>query len=95
LSIYLLRWAAGFQTCIAEYFESRHQLSSRISDCQSKVRAGMRANALTALFGIELDRLRRPPVDDYLQVVGLPDVFAAGDVAAANGATFSLTSLRS
>jgi NADH dehydrogenase FAD-containing subunit len=37
----------------------------------------------------------RLPVDDYLQVVGLPDVFAAGDVAAANGATFSLTSLRS
>jgi NADH dehydrogenase len=25
----------------------------------------------------------RLPVDDYLQMVGLPDVFAAGDVAAA------------
>ncbi len=46
--------------------------------------AGMRANALTALFGIELDRLGRLPVDDYLQVVGVPPgVFAAGDVAAA------------
>ena len=45
--------------------------------------AGMRANALTALFGIELDRLGRVPVDDYLQVVGVPGVFAAGDVAAA------------
>jgi NADH dehydrogenase len=45
--------------------------------------AGMRANALTALFGIELDRLGRLPVDDYLQVVGVPGVFAAGDVAAA------------
>jgi NADH dehydrogenase len=45
--------------------------------------AGMRANALTAQFGIELDRLGRLPVDDYLQVVGVPGVFAAGDVAAA------------
>jgi NADH dehydrogenase len=45
--------------------------------------AGMRANPLTALFGIELDRLGRLPVDDYLQVVGVPGVFAAGDVAAA------------
>ena len=45
--------------------------------------AGMRANALTALFGVELDPLGRLPVDDYLQVVGVPDVFAAGDVAAA------------
>jgi NADH:ubiquinone reductase (H+-translocating) len=45
--------------------------------------AGMRANALTALFGIELDRLGRLPVDDYLRVVGVPGVFAAGDVAAA------------
>jgi NADH dehydrogenase len=45
--------------------------------------AGMRANALTSLFGIELDRLGRLPVDDYLHVVGVPGVFAAGDVAAA------------
>ena len=45
--------------------------------------AGMRANALTSLFGIELDRLGRLPVDDYLEVVGVPGVFAAGDVAAA------------
>jgi NADH:ubiquinone reductase (H+-translocating) len=45
--------------------------------------AGMRANTLTAAFGIELDRLGRLPVDDYLQAVGVPNVFAAGDVAAA------------
>jgi NADH:ubiquinone reductase (H+-translocating) len=45
--------------------------------------AGLRANALTALFGIELDGLGRLPVDDYLEVVGVPGVFAAGDVAAA------------
>jgi NADH dehydrogenase len=45
--------------------------------------AGMRANPLTALFGIELDRLGRLPVDDFLQVVGAPGAFAAGDVAAA------------
>ena len=45
--------------------------------------AGMRANALTGLFGTELDRLGRVTVDDYLQVVGVAGVFAAGDVAAA------------
>jgi NADH dehydrogenase len=45
--------------------------------------AGMRANALTSLFGVELDRLGRLTVDDYLQVVDVPGVFAAGDVAAA------------
>ena len=45
--------------------------------------AGMRANALTSLFGIELDRSGRLTVDDYLEVVGVPGVFAAGDVAAA------------
>jgi NADH:ubiquinone reductase (H+-translocating) len=45
--------------------------------------AGMRANPLTALFSTERDRLGRLPVDDYLQVVDVPGVFAAGDVAAA------------
>lgn len=45
--------------------------------------AGMRANPLTAQFGAERDRLGRLPVDAYLQVIGSPGVFAAGDVAAA------------
>ena len=45
--------------------------------------AGMRANPLTAQLGVERDRLGRLPVDDYLQVIGSPGVFAAGDVAAA------------
>jgi NADH:ubiquinone reductase (H+-translocating) len=45
--------------------------------------AGMRAHALAALFDTERDRLGRLTVDDYLQVVGVPGVFAAGDVAAA------------
>lgn len=45
--------------------------------------AGMRANPLTAQLGIERDRLGRVPVDDYLRVIGVPGVFAAGDVAAA------------
>lgn len=45
--------------------------------------AGMRANPLTAQLGTERDRLGRLPVDDYLQVIGSPGVFAAGDVAAA------------
>lgn len=45
--------------------------------------AGMRANPLTADLGVVCDRLGRVPVDDYLRVVDVPDVFAAGDVAAA------------
>ena len=43
--------------------------------------AGMRANPLTAQFGVPCDRLGRLPVDDYLKVVGVDNVFAAGDVA--------------
>jgi NADH dehydrogenase len=45
--------------------------------------AGMRANPLTADFGVDRDRLGRLAVDDYLRVCGVPAVFAAGDVAAA------------
>ncbi|BBX03599.1 NADH dehydrogenase [Mycolicibacterium moriokaense] len=45
--------------------------------------AGMRANPLTAQFGVSRDRLGRLPVDDYLRVEGVSGVFAAGDVAAA------------
>lgn len=45
--------------------------------------AGMRANPLTAEFGVDRDRLGRLPVDDYLRVCGVPGVFAAGDVAVA------------
>jgi NADH dehydrogenase len=45
--------------------------------------AGMRANPLTAQFGVPRDKLGRLPVDDYLRVEGVPGVFAAGDVAAA------------
>ena len=45
--------------------------------------AGMRANALPAQFGVPLDGLGRLPVDDFLRVEGVDNVFAAGDVAAA------------
>jgi NADH dehydrogenase len=45
--------------------------------------AGMRANPLTAELGVPRDRLGRLPVDDYLRVDGVTDVFAAGDVASA------------
>jgi NADH:ubiquinone reductase (H+-translocating) len=45
--------------------------------------AGMRANPLTAEFGVDRDRLGRLPVDDYLRVGGVPAAFAAGDVAVA------------
>jgi NADH:quinone reductase (non-electrogenic) len=45
--------------------------------------AGMRASPLTEQLPVACDRLGRVPVDDHLQVVGVPAVFAAGDVAAA------------
>lgn len=45
--------------------------------------AGMRANPLAAQLPVGLDRLGRVPVDGRLRVEGVPDVFAAGDVAAA------------
>jgi NADH dehydrogenase len=44
---------------------------------------GLRANPLAARLGVATDRLGRVPVDEALQVQGLPDVFAAGDVAQA------------
>src|SRR5262245_29117680 len=45
--------------------------------------AGMRASPLTADLGVVRDVLDRVPVDDYLRVEGVQDVFAAGDVASA------------
>jgi NADH dehydrogenase len=45
--------------------------------------AGMRANPLTRLFPAERDRLGRIPVDEYMRVKGMTNVFAAGDVASA------------
>jgi NADH dehydrogenase len=43
----------------------------------------MRASPLTEQLPVPCDRLGRVQVDDYLRVVGLESVFAAGDVAAA------------
>jgi NADH:ubiquinone reductase (H+-translocating) len=45
--------------------------------------AGMRASSLTEQLPAARDRLGRVEVDDYLRVIGVPSVFAAGDVAAA------------
>jgi NADH dehydrogenase len=45
--------------------------------------AGMRASPLTEQLPVVRDRLGRVPVDDHLRVIGVPSVFAAGDVAAA------------
>jgi NADH dehydrogenase len=45
--------------------------------------AGMRASALTAQLPVQCDRFGRVPVDDFLRVIGVAAVFAAGDVAAA------------
>src|SRR5215510_5885653 len=43
--------------------------------------AGMRANPLTQLFPVERDRFGRLPVDAFMRVNGVANVFAAGDVA--------------
>jgi NADH dehydrogenase len=43
--------------------------------------AGMRANPLTQLFPVERDRFSRMPVDEFMRVKGVANVFAAGDVA--------------
>ncbi|OBG54384.1 NAD(P)/FAD-dependent oxidoreductase [Mycobacterium sp. E735] len=45
--------------------------------------AGMRASPLTEQLPVARDGLGRVPVDDCLRVIGVPEVFAAGDVAAA------------
>jgi NADH:quinone reductase (non-electrogenic) len=43
--------------------------------------AGIRANPLTRLFPVERDRFGRVPVDEFMRVRGMANVFAAGDVA--------------
>jgi len=43
--------------------------------------AGMRASPLTEQLPAARDRMGRVAVDDYLRVIGVPAVFAAGDVA--------------
>lgn len=45
--------------------------------------AGMAASPLTAQIPGERDRLGRLSVDTHLQVIGVPDVYAAGDTALA------------
>lgn len=45
--------------------------------------AGMRASRLTEQLPVARDRLGRLQVDDYLRVIRVPAMFAAGDVAAA------------
>jgi NADH dehydrogenase len=45
--------------------------------------AGLRASPLTEQLSGARDPLGRVPVDDYLRVIGVESIFAAGDVAAA------------
>jgi NADH dehydrogenase len=45
--------------------------------------AGMRAHPLTQAFPVERDRFGRLPVDEFLRLKGVANVFAAGDVACA------------
>jgi NADH dehydrogenase len=42
---------------------------------------GIRANPLTDLFPVKRDRFGRIPVDRFMKVDGIKDIFAAGDVA--------------
>ena len=42
---------------------------------------GMRANPLTRVFPVERDRFGRLPVDEFMRLKGVGNVFAAGDVA--------------
>ena len=44
---------------------------------------GMRANPLTELFPVKRDRFGRIPVDGFMKVEGMDDIFAAVDVASA------------
>lgn len=44
---------------------------------------GMQAHPLSRAFPVEHDRFGRIPVDEYLRPPGIPNVFAAGDVASA------------
>jgi NADH dehydrogenase len=43
--------------------------------------AGMRANPLTRVFPVERDRFGRLPVDEFMRLKGVANVFAAGDAA--------------
>src|SRR5262249_48695481 len=45
--------------------------------------AGMRANPLTRGVPVEPDRVGRLPVDEFMRIKGVANVFAAGDVACA------------
>jgi NADH dehydrogenase len=44
--------------------------------------AGMKANPLASALPVSLDSMGRVPVDQFLRVVSVPRLFAAGDVAA-------------
>jgi NADH:ubiquinone reductase (H+-translocating) len=53
----------------------------RIDACTVVWCGGMRANVLAAQLPVTLDPMGRVPVDTFLRVEGVPDVFAAGDCA--------------
>ncbi|MDF1653665.1 MAG: FAD-dependent oxidoreductase [Coxiellaceae bacterium] len=65
--------------------EDRIELDSgEVVETQTVVwTAGMRSSDLTSQFGVALDRYGRLPVNQKLQVEGVSDCFAAGDVAEA------------
>jgi len=79
--------ALGVQTRLGESVQSvgaeslRLQSGEEIPTCTTIWCAGMRAHPLTAQFPGERDPLGRLPVDSFLRVEGMANVFAAGDVA--------------
>jgi NADH:ubiquinone reductase (H+-translocating) len=55
----------------------------RIAAATTVIATGMRASPLTLQIAGQRDELGRLVVDDMLRVIGVPDVFATGDVARA------------
>lgn len=79
LAVLTRRWGKAIHLTVDRVAESGERLAAAtVVWC-----AGMRASRLTEQLPVARDRLGRLQVDDYLRVIGVPAMFAAGDVAAA------------
>ncbi|MGE0857710.1 MAG: NAD(P)/FAD-dependent oxidoreductase [Gammaproteobacteria bacterium] len=59
------------------------QDGERLPCATTVIATGLRAHPLTGGLGVELDGQGRLPVDEHLEVIGAPGVYAAGDLARA------------
>jgi NADH dehydrogenase len=79
----------GIETRLAVSVHSVHQGRVSLSDGSDIAAdtvvwtAGMAASPLTNFIPAERDRIGRLQVDEYLRVIGVPDVYASGDTSAA------------